>query len=1079
MAWRKWLVRSLVFSVLGLAVGGAFVYQAWTNPAAVRRQVHAKLAQQFIGASVSLDSAHLRLLGGIAVRDVRMARRDDLDRGDFLYVPSAIIYHDKEHLLDGALAVRKIELDQPRFRIVRERDGKLNLADVLAPPDLKERVPTIIVRRGTILIEDRSAAPGAALVELKDVTLTITNDPLSTLVVECKGQADVIGAVGIHARYHRPTNAISAFLDLPKVPVGPALVQRLAGYCPDLANHVRRLSGTATIQAMLAHRPDAAEPWSHDVRCQLHDGEWCPDCLPLPLRQIEATLRCINGRVPQANLTARSGAATVAVNLWDLAWPGHRPESIEELIRRLEVRVEHLAVTKELLDRLPATCQNIQRMYQPVGPASLSYDFQRFSGGRWRKKWKLRPEGMSAVFEHFRYPIHAITGEVVVDLSSDDEDQIRVDLKGRGSGRPVTVKGSIHGEHAREVDLVIAADNVPVDNELIKALPQRSQDVTRTFLPARSRELGLAEQPLGLIQPAGLADIKVFVCRERGQNEFANRYLITLHDAALRYDLFPLPLENVSGELDLQPDHWECRNFRGTHKGGEIRVNACSYRVKVVEPVAHQGPPSAERAEGDSDGHATPQRECVKVGIIGRGILLDKEFEQALAPPEVPGRAALHNAWAMLALRGRLSFEAVVEDRPDQPQDIDVAVEVNGCSMQPDFFRYAMSDVSARVRYAHGLVYVKDVRARHGSSRLALADAIIALRQPGGFQAWFNGIRGTQLVVDEEFLRALHPIMRRGLEPLQLRKPIDVETKLILDAPAVAGQPMKIWWDGGAHLHDQCFQAGVEIDGVEGTLWCHGHHNGQQLEGVRGYAVLERANILGQPFTNLQGRLDMSAETPDVLRLYDLKANLFGGFAGGEARFVFGPTLHYEVKLDALHVQLEQFGRHNKLGSDAQLQGPARASLYLTGDGTDLSGLKGDGRIDVANGKLYRLPLLLDLLKAFGLRLPDRTAFEQAQMIFAIKGPTMIVQALDLYGNAISLRGQGTANLDGSNLNLDFSADWGRVPQMLPPGISDLSQALSDQLFKIKVRGKISAPRFDKELIPGVVEPIKKVFGGS
>ena len=45
------------------------------------------------------------------------------------------------------------------------------------------------------------------------------------------------------------------------------------------------------------------------------------------------------------------------------------------------------------------------------------------------------------------------------------------------------------------------------------------------------------------------------------------------------------------------------------------------------------------------------------------------------------------------------------------------------------------------------------------------------------------------------------------------------------------------------------------------------------------------------------------------------------------------------------------------------------------------------------------------------------------------------------------------------------------MPQMLPPGISDLSQALSDQLFKIKVRGKIAAPRFEKELIPGVVDP--------
>jgi hypothetical protein len=468
------------------------------------------------------------------------------------------------------------------------------------------------------------------------------------------------------------------------------------------------------------------------------------------------------------------------------------------------------------------------------------------------------------------------------------------------------------------------------------------------------------------------------------------------------------------------------------------------------------------------------------VGIVGKDILLDPEFEQALSPPKVEGRAALRNAWAILALRGRLSFESVVFDQPDQPQDIDVAVDIKGCSMQPDFFRYAMTDVSAGIRYKQGRVSVKEVSAKHGSCRLGLKDAIILLKPAGGFTAWFTDITGEDLLPDEEFLRALHPALRRGLEPLQIRKPLQIKTKLILDAPAVPGEPMKIWWDGGAALRKQLFQTSVEIRDVDGIIWCEGHHNGQQFDHVKGNIVLERATILDQPFTQLKGRIEVAPETPDILSLYDLKANLFGGFIGGEARFSFGSPLRYEVILEALNLQLEQFGKHNHLDTDAQLQGPVRAALHLTGEGTDLSGLRGNGRIEVARGKMYRLPLLLDLLKAFGLRMPDRTAFEQARMIFGIEGPQMRIHSLDLYGNAISLRGQGTLNLvDGSNLNLDFSADWGRVPQLLPPGISDLSQAVSDQLFKIKLRGKISSPHFDKEFVPGVVDPIKRVFGKS
>jgi hypothetical protein len=1074
MTWRKWLVRILVFSVLGLAVLVALLYEGWTNPAAIRRQVLAKLNKLFIGATVSVDSARLRLLGGLAVRDLRMARRDELDRGDFLYVPSAVLYHDKEHLLDGTIGFRKIEMDRPRVRIIRERDGRINLAGLLAPPDLNERVPTLIVRRGTIILEDRREASPTVLLEIKDVNLTVVNDPLTTLVIEGSGQTDALGAVQIHARFYRPSDASSAVVELPEVPIGPSLVQRLAGLCPDCVRHIRELSGTASIQATLFFRPGASEPLTYDLHFELNNGAWCHECLPSPLQQFHAKLRCINGRIPHAELRGCLDAAKVEVDLWDLVWREQAPKCIEDAVSKLEVKVEHLMVTQKVFEHLPK-CKKIQKTYNPAGPVHVTYQFYRPDAEHWEKHWNIQPEGMTAEFEDFRYPIESVTGTVTLDQFSDRDDYIRVDLTGRGSDRPVVVRGFIQGDKTSEVDLVIAADDVPIDHKLIKALPKNSRDLARMFLPSASRDLGRTEQPLEWMQPAGLANIKVFVHRARGQETFANRYLVAVHDTSLKYDLFPYPLENVTGVLDIQSDHWECRDFHGSHKNGHIWVNACSFHTE-----------GAERAiDGRSAGAPAAQtvslkRECVKVGIVGKDILLDPEFEQALSPEKAPGRAALSSAWAMLALRGRLSFESVVLNRPDQPQDIDVAVDIKGCSMQPDFFRYAMSDVSAKVRYKQGRVYVKDVCAQHGPCQLGMKEAAIVLKPAGGFTAWFTDISGKDLIPDEEFLRALHPALRRGLEPLQIRKPLQISTKLVLDAPAVPGEPMKIWWDGGAYLRKQLFQAGVEISDVDGVIWCRGNHNGREFEEVSGHVLLERATIIGQPFTQIQARIEVAPKTPDILSLYDLKANLFGGFVGGEARFTFGPQLRYEVKLDALNVQLEQFGKHNQLGADAQLQGPARAAVHLTGEGTDLSGLKGNGRIDVVRGKMYRLPLLLGLLKAFGLRMPERTAFEQAQMIFSVEGPQMRIHSLDLYGNAISLRGQGTLNLvDGSNLNLDFNADWGRMPQLLPPGISDLSQAVSDQLFKIKLRGKISSPRFEKELIPGVVDPIKRAFGKS
>jgi hypothetical protein len=219
------------------------------------------------------------------------------------------------------------------------------------------------------------------------------------------------------------------------------------------------------------------------------------------------------------------------------------------------------------------------------------------------------------------------------------------------------------------------------------------------------------------------------------------------------------------------------------------------------------------------------------------------------------------------------------------------------------------------------------------------------------------------------------------------------------------------------------------------------------------------------------------------VRLRDLRADVFGGTLGGEARVETGPAFRYDVLLEGVGLRLEQFGKHN-LGASAgaQLTGSARAALHLMGEGTDLLGLKGNGRVDVDSGRMGQLPILLDLVKAVGLRVPDRTAFEQAHLTFAIEGPQLRVQQLDLFGNAVSLRGAGSVDIDGRNVNLDFSATPGRVSQVLPPGIDLIPQAISEQLLKIKMRGRLDKPdglRFEKVLVPRIVEPLERAIGAS
>ena len=312
MAWRKWLVRGLVFSLLGLPAVGAVVYQAWTNPAAVRAQVLAKVRGRFVAdaVSISLDSARLRLFGGIAVSELRIVRTDGLDRKNILYVPSAVIYHDKERLARGAFVVRKLELHRPQLRLVRQRDGRCNLSDVLAPPDPGEPVPTVVVEQGTLLLEDQqAAAPDAPLLEVKDVALTVVEDPPGVVTVSGTGRTDVAGPVRFEAVAHRGGGDLTAALDLSAVPVGPELVQRLAAFHADAAAQVRQLRGDGRVQASFAYHPGSGRPFTYDVTCGLTNGALSHARLPLPLDKLDATVHIVNGEIPLAHGTARAGEA--------------------------------------------------------------------------------------------------------------------------------------------------------------------------------------------------------------------------------------------------------------------------------------------------------------------------------------------------------------------------------------------------------------------------------------------------------------------------------------------------------------------------------------------------------------------------------------------------------------------------------------------------------------------------------------------------------------------------------------------------------------------------------------------------
>jgi hypothetical protein len=1030
-AWRKWVVRGVVGAILAGVAGGAVVYERWTNPAETRREVIDKLTAQFQGVRVTLDSARLRLLGGIALYDLRLSRTGGLDPGEFLHVPSGILYLDKERLLDGHVSFRKIELYRPRLRIARGPDGRWNLAGLVRPEKTGEPVPMLVIHEGTVLLEDRKSAPDAPPLELHDVELTLIDDPGAALSFEGTGRSDLAGAVHFRGSRQRASDETALTVAAPEVHIDDAFVQRLAAHRAECAAHARQLRGLASVDADVVYRPESEPEWSYDVRCRLTKAQFGHARLPLPLEDLDASVHCVDGRVPEVTLSARSGATEVRLTARDVIPPGG--PTLESWLGELDLHVRHLNVTPAVFEPLPEEVRDFDALYHPTGRASVDFSFRRLSPGRWKKHCHVEAEDVQGIYEKFRYPLEHVTGTLDADLSTDRDDVFTVNLAGRAAGQPVWLKGQVYGGHPCGVVLDLWGKNLPLDDTLLKALPEKYQALARSF------------------HPSGLGDFKARIHRARGTAEFDNRFLIHFHDARMRYDVFPYPFENVAGDLDIQPDQWDFHDFHGTHNGGAFQTwGRCTHQ---------------------------PPGEKLEIHIKGKNAALDREMEAALQP-----EPDLAKTWQVFAPGGRVDFQGTVEKLPGQPTDIDVTVFPRGAHIRPRFFAYRLDDLRGRVRYAHRWVEVDQLRARHGDTSMSLGRGTIYVKPGGGVWAELQNLQGQPLLPDDDFVSALPETLRKACASLRLRDPVVLNTRLVIDCGPDPEVAPVIYWDGWAGLHDVSFSTGVRVEHASGQVACRGRHNGKQLDGVVGNVILKEATLFGgQRFEDLHTRVEVTPDAPEVLRLPGLYARYCGGEVYGPVRAEFGPgALRYEMKLTASEVHLEEFARQTNLGPDAQLSGLAGASLYLTGQGEDFGGLKGSGTVTVPHGKLYNLSPLLSLLKVVGLRQPDRTAFDELRAAFEIDGQRVRVHNVDLFGDAISLRGEGELNLDGTDINMDFNVDWARLPQLFPAGMKQIPHAISDQLLRIKMRGDLGDLRCTKEPVPMLLDHWRElIYGGQ
>jgi hypothetical protein len=1036
------LCRFLAGLLVAAAIAGFATLKYCADPVTVRRLVLEQLRKQFPGAEVTVDSARLWPGWGIQLTNLTLARKDDPSLTPVLQVPVGRIEHDADALTQGRLRIRRLKFDRPRLNAIRDVAGRWNVDGLIAPPKPGVPLPIIVVERGSVVV--RIVAPtGAESVWKFDALRGSMLEESGLARFEARAAADQLGRVGLEGVWRRDRGHVDAALDWREAPLSPRLLHELSQFVALPVEQIRTIAGTARLQLDARRRPEETPAWVPDVRLSVAGGRLGVRDLPIDFDDICLTARYGGGRLTVSELTARAAGAPVRATLTARVPAASPLDAVESVA----VAVDGFLVTPELFARLPESARRFQQRFNPVGRMSIEYRFARRPGGGWNARLESRPEDIAARYHKFPYPIRRVRGKVVNDYASDQPDHHAIDLTAElNEGAKVCIRGTVAGaEPYPAVDVWLTGEGdqpargIPVDDDLIRALPPRFQPLARSF------------------HFRGHADLVARIHHAEGCPLGHDQYHIQCHGASVCYDAFPVPLENVAANLEIhlgpglpgdpnRGDHWVLRNATASHGQGAIRLSAWNTAISHGQQIT--------------------------VDMTGAGMPLGESLRAALA------RYRLGPTWDLLAPSGQIDFNArlTVTDKPDGGKEPVVALGVRGARIKPAFFPYALSDLTAKVHATVGRAVLGECTARHGDAVFKFSGGEI--RTDHGLWVDVRDIAAGSLRADDELVAALPPVLQRACGALQPTGAFDVDVRRLVlhDPPAVPGPPGPpvLYWDGTLGLRSAGWNAGVPWDEVVGTIACRGAAKGNRLDWLQGHMALDRATLLRQPTQRLHAQLQVEPQTPDVLQIRGVQGRLFGGAVAGEGRIAFGGGIDYAFDLKALGIQLEEFARQNGIGG--KLEGRATAQLYLTGRGSAVDEMSGRADIDVPSGKLYDLPLALELLKAVSLRAPDGVAFDEAHAQLKIEGRRLRVNRLDMLGSAVSLGGRGELNLDGTGVNLDFYAVWARIAQVLPASWRDMPAGVSSQILKIKMRGSLVDPQFAPEPVPFIVEPVQRLL---
>ncbi len=304
--------------------------------------------------------------------------------------------------------------------------------------------------------------------------------------------------------------------------------------------HLRRMGGTPDV---------VSAPWTWDMHLTLHNV--AARYRPFNYTQwgLNGSIEAADGRISRIDLQAvGAGAVTRVLGTADLR---DNQTAVD-----LRILTKNRRATPDVMTALPERVRrlvgdwSIDGVFDVDADVTLSEETGRKVVCRALIDWRngtTRPAPLP-------YALSDVQGQLYLDLAAQRLEVRR--LTGRNGSAAVRVAGQVDLGDPLSGQLDVQADDLPFDEQLYAALPGSLQHWWQALKP--QGEVGVQARLDFTESPAGM-DLK-------------HRTSLTLDGNQACYQAFPLPLEDVAGQVVVTPGRCELRDVSGRHGAGQLRL---------------------------------------------------------------------------------------------------------------------------------------------------------------------------------------------------------------------------------------------------------------------------------------------------------------------------------------------------------------------------------------------------------------------------------------------------------------------------------------------------------------------------